>query len=103
MPHYICRWASGDVLVASVNCREELDAILEQKGEAGCCRVARYGGPLAFELAPRLPGIARSSSKRFKVGISTSSYCFNMATELMSQQLMPIWAQFEVQRPTCLR
>jgi hypothetical protein len=68
MPHYICRWSSGDVLFASVSSRDELEAILEEKGEAGSCKVARYSGPVAFELAPKLPGVARSSSKRFKVG-----------------------------------
>jgi hypothetical protein len=67
MPHYICRWTSGDVLVASVSCREELDAMLRQRSELASCKVARYNAPLAFELTPKLPGIARSSSKRFKV------------------------------------
>lgn len=69
MPHYICRWSSGNVLFASVSGRDELDAILEDKGEAGSCRVARYNGPVAFELTPKLPGVARCSSKRFKVGL----------------------------------
>jgi hypothetical protein len=68
MPHYICRWSSGDVLFASVDSRDELEAILEEKGEAGSCKVARYSGPFAFELTPKLPGVARSSAKRFRVG-----------------------------------
>jgi hypothetical protein len=29
MPHFICRWPGGDVLLASVESRAELDAILQ--------------------------------------------------------------------------
>lgn len=29
MPHFICRWPGGDVLLASVESRQELDAILQ--------------------------------------------------------------------------
>jgi hypothetical protein len=29
MPHFICRWPGGDVLLASVESRQELDTILQ--------------------------------------------------------------------------
>lgn len=67
MPHYICRWPSGDVLLASVSSRRELNSLLEEKGERGTCRVARYHGPFVLELAPKVPGMPRHSSRRFKV------------------------------------
>jgi hypothetical protein len=31
MPHFICRWPGGDVLLASVESRQELDTILQVK------------------------------------------------------------------------
>jgi hypothetical protein len=37
MPHFICRWPCGDVLLASVDSREDLDAILQVRRVFCCC------------------------------------------------------------------
>jgi len=40
---------------------------MQEKGEAGACRVARYNGPLVVEMTPKVPGTLQSSAARFKV------------------------------------
>jgi len=67
MPHFICRWPCGDVLLASVDSREDLDAILQERSEPGVCKVARYHGPLVLELKPLVPLVYRGSSAAFKL------------------------------------
>ncbi|KAF6266741.1 hypothetical protein COO60DRAFT_1654608 [Scenedesmus sp. NREL 46B-D3] len=66
MPHFICRWPGGDVLLASVESRQELDTILQERCEPGVCKVARYHGPLVLELKPGVPGVSRASAERFR-------------------------------------
>ncbi|WIA29081.1 hypothetical protein OEZ86_011592 [Tetradesmus obliquus] len=68
MPHFICRWPGGDVLLASVESRQELDTILQERCEPGVCKVARYHGPLVLELKPDVPGVSRASAERFRPG-----------------------------------
>ncbi|KAI8469434.1 MAG: hypothetical protein J3K34DRAFT_522200 [Monoraphidium minutum] len=67
MPHFICRWPCGDVLLASVDSREDLDAILQERSEPGVCKVARYHGPLVLELKPLVPLVFRGSASAFKL------------------------------------
>ena len=66
MPHFICRWPCGDVLLASVDSREDLDAILQERSEPGVCKVARYHGPLVLELKPTVPLVFRGSAAALK-------------------------------------
>lgn len=63
MPHFICRWPGGDVLLASVESRQELDAILQVRWMA---RLSTPAVPARAQEAARLsraPAVGLESTR----------------------------------------
>jgi hypothetical protein len=62
MPHFICRWPGGDVLLASVESRQELDAILQVRTPGWL--------PLCWPVTP-----ASLQAQQQLIAATTSPHC----------------------------
>lgn len=77
MPHFICRWPGGDVLLASVESRQELDTIL-QVTTAACLNPAVVSAVRAQPVAS--PFAAYPHTCNHLSNPSSSKNCFSDQT-----------------------